>query len=455
MNGTSPRSVVIVGGGATGTIMAANLVHSSRTVRVAVVEKSGTFGRGLAYSTSLADHRLNVRADAMGAFAHEPRGFWSWVEREKLVAHDDAQAFLPRDYYGRYLSNLFDDLCDLPGSRVRSVSDECVDINATSSGVEVLLASGVSLPARTVILAVGHDPNPAPEQAFGEKFSSTSGSPVDAHDRVAILGSGLSMIDAWLTLEDRGHKGEVIAISRRGLLPLAHIGGRSPLRLDIADIPLGTDLSYFVRWFGQLVEETEKAGGDWRDVVDGLRPFNQRIWREWPRSAKRRFLEHTKAWWDIHRHRLAPDIRARAEAAIAEGRLKLVAAKVLETARTDAGSTVLRIRHRNQDATEELLADRVFDCTGLSKNITGTSLELLQRLLAKGLIRPDPLQLGIDVTADCAVLDRNGTASGKIFAIGPITRGTFFEIDAIPEIRSQCGMLATRLSDGLSISRSA
>ncbi|TIP97101.1 MAG: FAD-dependent oxidoreductase, partial [Mesorhizobium sp.] len=124
--------------------------------------------------------------------------------------------------------------------------------------------------------------------------------PIDPDSRVLIVGTGLSMVDAWLTLEHRGHRGEITAVSRRGLLPSPHKKG-TPIRLDSADILLGTELSYFVGWFRDLVRATEKAGGNWRDVVDGLRPYNQRIWQNWPVSAKRRFLEHTKAWWDIHR----------------------------------------------------------------------------------------------------------------------------------------------------------
>ena len=123
------------------------------------------------------------------------------------------------------------------------------------------------------------------------------------------------MVDAWLTLQHRGHTGEVVAVSRRGLLPSPHRKG-NPLRLDRADIPLGTDLHYFVGWFRDLVRATERAGGNWRDVVDGVRPYNQLIWQSWPVSARRRFLEHTRAWWDIHRHRMAPEIHARVTRAV-------------------------------------------------------------------------------------------------------------------------------------------
>ena len=152
--------------------------------------------------------------------------------------------------------------------------------------------------------------------------------------RVLVLGTGLSMVDAFLSLEQRGHRGEIVAVSRRGLLPSPHRKGK-PIKLDVADIPLGTQLSYFVGWFRDLIRENQKAGIDWRDVVDGLRPFNQKIWQNWPASAKRRFVEHTKAWWDIHRHRMAPEVYARVTEAVQSGRIRLVAGRVVDIARGD------------------------------------------------------------------------------------------------------------------------
>jgi uncharacterized NAD(P)/FAD-binding protein YdhS len=48
------------------------------------------------------------------------------------------------------------------------------------------------------------------------------------------------------------------------------------------------------------------------------------------------------------------------------------------------------------------------------------------------------------VTADCAVIARAGQASDRIFAVGPLTRGLFWESIAIPDIRVQCAALAQR-----------
>jgi uncharacterized NAD(P)/FAD-binding protein YdhS len=411
-------------------------------LRVTLVEKRAEAGRGMAYSTMLPEHRLNVVAGRMSAHPDEPLHFWDWLVRYGHASGDEPAGFLPRMLYGQYLGDLFEDLLRDNPDRLRRVRDECVAITPTASGVEVMLASGVSIAAHAAVLATGHDIEPAPQSAFAVKVGSGQDEPLGADDSVVILGSGLSMIDAWLTLQSRGHRGKVFVISRRGLLPQPHGPMRNPIRLDAADIPLGTELSYFARWFHQLIEED---GGRWRDVIDGIRPFNQRIWQNWPTSAKRRFLEHTKAWWDIHRHRIAPDLHAQATAAIEAGRLVLLAGKVVETRREGEGFAVV-LRRRGGQSLETISCHRIYDCTGLIRDPATSSSPLLRDLIDRKIARPDPLRMGIDVTADLAVRNGDGVAGDKLFALGPLTRGTFFEIDAVPEIREQAARLAERLA---------
>ena len=272
---------------------------------------------------------------------------------------------------------------------------------------------------------------------------SAADTPVDPDATVLILGTGLSMVDAWLSLAARGHRGRVVALSRRGLISSLQRKG-NPIRLDQADVPLGTELSYFVRWFRDLVRQTERRGGDWRDVVDGLRPFNQKIWRSWPASARRRFIEHTRAWWDVHRHRMPPVLHKRIRRAIADGSLQPVAGKIVGATRRDGGIEAV-IRRRGETNTETLVVGRIYDCTGITSDLAVGTNPVVRSLIDRGLARPDPLHIGFDVTDGCAILNASGHPSERLYAIGPLTRGAFFEIDAIPDIRVQCAMVAKSL----------
>lgn len=443
----SRGSILVVGGGASGVILAAHLLRSDDpSLRVTLIEKRDTFGRGLAYSTSLPDHVLNVSSLGMSALADDPEHFQRWLAKQGLAGDDSAPFYAPRSLYGTYLSQLLDGLAERErdSGRLRLVREQAVAITATPGGVEVQSDNGTSLVGNVAVIAAGHDPEPAPEHAYAVRLGSAEDGPLDPAAPVLILGTGLSMVDAWLTLRHRGHRGKIHALSRRGLLPSPH-QRTSPIRLDSADIPLGTQLSYFVRWFRDLVRDTKRRGGDWREVVDGLRPYNQRIWQSWPSSARRRFIEHTKAWWDIHRHRMAPAIHERISASIEAGHLQPIAGRIAGM-RPAAGGTTVTIQPRK--GTEPIVLDvgRIYDCTGLTKDVSAGSIAVVRSLTDRGLGRSDALKLGLDVTMDCAVINASGRPHDNLFAVGPLTRGTFFEIDAVPDIRTQSARLAETLA---------
>ncbi|MER8386714.1 FAD/NAD(P)-binding domain-containing protein [Mesorhizobium sp. M1428] len=441
----TPSSIIIVGGGASGVVLAAHLLKSPNPdLRVSLVEKRPHFGQGMAYSTLLSAHVLNVSAAGMSAYADDPGNFSRWLLGRGLATPEQAPVYAPRSVYARYLKELLDELeaREQQTGRLRLIREESLSISPIASGVEVTLANGTSVVAHLAVLATGHDEEPGAGQGRAIRMGSEADTELDPEARVLVLGTGLSMVDAFLSLEQRGHRGEIVAVSRRGLLPSPHRKG-NPIKLDVADIPLGTQLSYFVGWFRDLIRENQRAGIDWRDVVDGLRPFNQKIWQNWPSSAKRRFVEHTKAWWDIHRHRMAPEVYARVAEAVQAGRIRLVAGRVVEIAAGDGFSVQVQSRHTQR--LERFDVTRIYDCTGIARDISTTSNSVVRSLVDRGLARPDPLRLGLDVTANCEVIASDGTVSAKILAVGPLTRGTFFEIDAIPDIRVQCARLSKRL----------
>ncbi|RWA63367.1 FAD/NAD(P)-binding protein [Mesorhizobium sp.] len=439
------NSIIIVGGGASGVVLAAHLLKSANPdLRVTLIEKRPHFGQGIAYSTLLSAHVLNVRASLMSAYADDPGNFARWVLERGLAKPDQGPFYAPRSLYARYLKELLDELeeRERETGRLRLIREQTLSISPTPSGVEVVLANGTSVVGHLAALATGHDEQPGAFQGRAIRMGSDADTALDPEAPVLVLGTGLSMVDAFLSLEQRGHRGAIIAVSRRGLLPSPHRKG-NPIKLDIADIPLGTELSYFVGWFRNLIRENQKAGGDWRDVVDGLRPFNQKIWQNWPSSAKRRFVEHTKAWWDIHRHRMAPQVYERVTEAVRSGRIRLVAGRVVDIQPNDGFA--VKIQQRGTQALETLEVARIYDCMGIARDISKTSNGVVRSLVERGLARPDPLRLGLEVTARCELIAADGTVSSKILAVGPLTRGTFFEIDAIPDIRVQCARLSKLL----------
>jgi uncharacterized NAD(P)/FAD-binding protein YdhS len=441
-------AIIIVGGGASGVLLAAHLLRDpDADIRVTLIEKRRAFGQGIAYSTTLDEHVLNVSAFGMSAYADDPEHFWRWLQlQDAPTDRNPRKTYVPRHIYADYLAGVLDGLRQAEGSngRLHTVSEECVSVATTAAGVDVRLANGTSLIGHVAVLAVGHEEQAISGKDVAMRPGSATDTPLGPDATVLILGTGLSMVDAWISLAARGHRGRTVALSRRGLISSVHRKGK-PIRLDSADVPLGTDLSYFLRWFRNLVRETERAGGDWRDVVDGIRPFNQRIWRSWPPGARRRFIEHTRAWWDVHRHRMPPALHERVSHAVADGTLQPVAGKLVGAVR-DGDLIRATIRRRGAATTETLNVARIYDCTGITSDLAAASNPIVRALIDRGLARPDPLRIGLDVTEACAIVKTDGQPSERLYAIGPLTRGAFFEIDAIPDIRVQCAMLAKRLT---------
>src|SRR3954453_22794372 len=80
------RRVAVIGAGAAGTLTAIHLLRTAmatgRPLEVQLVERRGQhgLGRGVAYGTQDARHRLNVPAAGMTALPDEPDHFLRWCE---------------------------------------------------------------------------------------------------------------------------------------------------------------------------------------------------------------------------------------------------------------------------------------------------------------------------------------------------------------------------------------
>lgn len=432
--------VLVVGGGASGALMAAHLLRRPQErIHVTIVERRPEIGRGLAYSTPERDHVLNTRAASMSAFPDEPSHFWDWFQASGLACEDgctDAFCFVSRRHYGRYLDHLLDPYrAGIGDGRLDVVTAECTALRIGESGVAAELSDGSLRIAQAAVLATGHG---MAEGAAPARSSSKE-------DTVLIVGTGLSMIDTVIALLNEGHEGRIVALSRNGLMPQPHRRNK-PLAVDAADIPFGTDISYLTRWFRRTIDWAVAQGGDWRDVIDGIRPHTAAVWASMPLGARRRFLRHARTFWEIHRHRVPEESLARIEKARADGRLEIVAGRIA-TMREGPDGTEITYRLRRESAARSLTARRVVSCTGILRPDATFRSQLLAGLEARGTIRRDPLGLGLDVAPTNAVLNAAGEASRRLFALGPLTAGRFWEVTAVPDIRNQCAALAGTLAE--------
>ena len=134
-------------------------------------------------------------------------------------------------------------------------------------------------------------------------------------------------------------------------------------------------------------------------------------------------------------------IAARIDAARVSGRLHILAGRI-----TQCESNAVRLHLRGGCGTR-LKVGRVVNCSGPCTDPTRSDDPLTQAMLHDGLARPDACRLGLDVTQAGALLSRYGTISQSLFALGPPTRGAFWDITAIPVIRRQSEILAQHLAN--------
>ena len=209
-----------------------------------------------------------------------------------------------------------------------------------------------------------------------------------------------------------------------------------------------TDLVGLTAFMRREGRRAALENADWRATVDELRPFTGDVWAEMPMADKARFLRHLRPWWEIHRHRMAAPVADRIDAAIARGQLTLHGGRIRSF--DIAGDRVtLSYRVRGTSDVRQITAARVVNCSepvcGLCPYLRISADPQPPGLTRHGL-RPDPLCLGLDVTRNCALKDAKGAISGRLFAVGPVTKATFWEMTAVPDIRRQCEYLANHLS---------
>lgn len=436
---------MVIGGGASGVLAAVQLLRRPQVEKVVLFER-GELAAGIAYGTEHPGHLLNVRAERMSAFPDDPGHFLDWVrqgERWRPEGGWVVRSYVPRRLYRDYLQSLIAPF--LGDARFEWVRDDVVSLAETAGAVVAQTSAGQNYTAEAVILATGNEgPSlpPVPWRQIG--WSNTPMPPIPADAPIAIVGTGLSMVDAVVSLLDAGHKGPITAISRRGLVPQPH-RTVDALTIDQADLPHGAGLIGCLRWLRRLVRTKQAEGYDWRSVVDGLRPHTQALWQGLSAQDQQRFLRHLRPFWDIHRHRMAPQIHARLAAAQSDGQLRIVRARVTHIDGNDAGA-VVTIVPRGTTSEQRIEARLVIECRGSSGDLAKTGNPLLANLRDRGAIRRNELGLGVDVTSDCAAIRKDGSISDRIFAVGPITAGRFWEIIAIPDIRGQVADLAERLA---------
>jgi uncharacterized NAD(P)/FAD-binding protein YdhS len=99
------KRITIIGGGASGTLLAINLIRNANSLplQINLIEKNEYFG-GVAYGMAKDFHLLNVPAGKMGAFPDDVEHFYKWLTFNNY--NYSTTDFVPRKIYGEYLKQI-------------------------------------------------------------------------------------------------------------------------------------------------------------------------------------------------------------------------------------------------------------------------------------------------------------------------------------------------------------
>ncbi len=446
-------AIAIIGGGLSGTLTALHLIrmNSATPLAIYLVDKHDRVGPGLAYSTRRSCHRLNVRAGALSIFAEDPGHFVRWLA-ERGGSGDPGEYAL-RETFGYYIEDQMREHSAQHGPAVlRVINDEATGCRVHSDGATVVLQSGAELDVQHVVLAVGNFP-PARFAPFStlqsdSRYIADPWAPgamerMAACSRLLFIGTGLTMVDVALGLDELGFSGQMTALSRHGLLPAVHTSPHEyPAFLD--EMREEATILHMMRTVRRHVREAAGRGIAVQVVIDSLRPHIQKLWMTLPGEERRRFLRHVRHYWDNIRHRMAPRCGSDIGQLKQAERLQIIAGTVSHVVPHDDTFSV-EYRRRGEQQRQSMEVEGIINCTGPAQDYSRIAHPLIADLMQRGVLCCDPLHLGINAMPDGRLIDSSGRASDILYTLGPPLRGVLWETTAVGEIRGQAAALASSL----------
>ncbi|WP_200956359.1 FAD-dependent oxidoreductase [Nocardioides sp. Soil777] len=465
--GSGRPQVVVIGGGAAGTLVALHLARTAHQrgtgVDVVVVDPADRPGRGTAFGTTDDEHLLNVPAAGMTALPQDPGHFVAWRARQEHATGSEPGTFAPRRQYARYRDETLTDAFDLAAATasLRHVRAGAVGVRRHADGATVLLDDGHDVVAGAVVVATGV---PAAGHAWAPP--GLTGSPffvpdpwapgaldVVRRDRVGagdvlVVGAGLTMVDVVLSLtRPGGREGRrVLAVSRSGEMPARHAD-----ELQLAAIPdvddWGSTLAELRASVAEHVERVRATGGDWRPAMDGLRFRVSELWQRLSEDDRAEFLATDAGDWNRVRHRMPPTSAAVLRELATADRLRHLTGTVADAAPLTGGG--LRVTLADGSTHD---VGWVVNCTGPALDVRRLGNPVLDDLLTVrgGVSLAQPATAGMGFrTRDGRLLDSTGRADAPVWTLGALRRGELWESTAVPEIRSQALGLAVDVLDAV------
>ena len=461
------RRIAIIGGGFSGAACALNLLRDlpKPAASITIIEPRRTLGAGLAYSTSDKNHRINVAAIRLLVVPEAPGAFNDWLKSSGLLDDDpaaildDGRIYPRRGIFGEYVDRLLRAAATAPNAAAFThVQGKAEAIEETDSGYGIAIDDGSRVMADLIILAVSHPPPAVPRplhpvashpKFVGDPWAQDIKSLVARQDRVLIIGTALTTADVISSLHVGGHEGEIVAISRRGLVSRRREVVPTQPFGDFKTNPSRTALA-LLREVRRTIREAAASFSCWEAVMERVRAHGGEIWAALPDAERARFLRHVRPFWDAHRYQLAPQPAGIMNARCRIGLLQFFGGRVAHAAVEDGRFRVaLHRRGAKDDDVGVEMFDAIINCTGPDHATVTQTNPALASLANAGLVVADKFGLGLETDAAARVVGADGQACDTIFVAGPLARASFGELMGLPQVSLHAAYVANQISSAL------
>lgn len=441
------RSVVVVGGGLAGVLVVIQLLQrATYPLTVTILEPRDRLGAGVAYSGAEPCHVTNVPAANMSVDPDDPGAFARWLDTHGDRPTGDERDSYPRRWlFGDFARSLFASASAArPDISVIHVRQNALDVERTAAGFVVQTDAGFHA-ADAVVLATG---NPVPY--LPEALKPLAGLPgcivdpwtpgvladVPRDARVLIVGTGLTMGDTVAVLRASGHRGAIVAVSRRG--QLSRRGLADPIDpFGDFELPPPTALA-LLRLFRGEVRRAVAAGTSWYAVLAAARRAAWPIWAALPPAERRRFVRHLRLPYEVHRHVMAGPVYDLVAGGQRDGGLQVRAARLRRARVTDAGFEIdLQPRGGGAQAVRSETFGALVNCTGPAYAALAATDPFWASLTRRGLVRADPAGLGPEADDQGRAVGADGAAQPDLLLAGTLARSAFGELTGVREISAE------------------
>lgn len=458
MTHISVIDVAIVGGGFAGAAVAYHLAHLKPRASIAVFEPRSFLGGGLAYDDQDPAHRINVPAARMSLLPQDDEHFARWIAETSVGSDDpdiatrDGALYPQRRVFGRYVSAHLARL--IAHGRIAHVRSRVVTITQNGGWWSVAPVAGPDYRAKIVVIATTH---PAPDvpaalaslspdpRLIPDALVPGALSTIGRDATVVIVGTGLTMADVVASLDRRGHRGKIVALSRRGLRSRGHAARASE---PFGDFTSPAPASALLRKVRGTIRHAAALGLPWQSVIDAVRAHAQTFWSKLTEDEQSRIVRHLRVYWDVHRFRVAPQVEDVIDRRISAGSLEIRASSVV-AASAGLDHIALTVRSRGLSDVEIIETDSVVVTTGPAHSKVISAQPYLAGLAVSGRVAADHLGLGLACDAQSRARDASGTAQLTLFVAGPLARAQFGELMGLPQVSAHALSVAERAAETL------